>query len=253
MPEADIPRFTTWVYKTTRALSFSFTPEELPEITDAGGKLSEYVNGLLKDRRAMPGDDFLSRYATAADEAGELSPEEILSQVITLIAGGTDTTRGAMAMQVSLLLQHREQWDAVCRDASLIPGAVSEAMRYEPSVGGFGRLALEDLKIDGYNVPAKRFITLSTISAMRDPELYAEPDRFNIRRTDHPRWHMVFGGGAHRCLGEALARAELEEGLAALAARIPHLQLAGEPSRLLEHSGVRPITAMRVAWTRNLH
>lgn len=83
---------------------------------------------------------------------------------------------------------------------------------------------------------------------MRDPRLYADPDSFNIRRTDHPRWHVVFGGGVHRRLGEALARVELEEGLAALAARIRQLQLAGEPPRMEGHSGIRRITDMRVEW-----
>jgi cytochrome P450 len=136
----------------------------------------------------------------------------------------------------------------LCGDTTLIPGAVLEALRYEPSVAGFGRFTSEDIGIDDYLLPAHRLLTLSTLSAMRDPALYPEPDSFNIRRTDHPRWHMVFGGGAHRCLGEALARAELEEGLAALAARIPQMELKGEPAQLREHSGVRPVSGMQVAW-----
>src|SRR5262249_3569570 len=104
-----------------------------------------------------------------------------------------------------------------------------------------------------FRLPAHSFLTLSTMSAMRDPALYSEPDIFNIRRTDHPRWHLVFGGGPHRCLGEALARAELEEGLAALAARIPHIALKGEPAKLREHSAIRPISGMEVAWTSSAH
>jgi len=85
---------------------------------------------------------------------------------------------------------------------------------------------------------------------MRDPALYSDPDRFNIRRTDHPRRHIVFGGGAHRCLGEVLARAELEEGLAALAQRLPKLQLLGEPLRVFGHAGIRRVSPMKVGWAR---
>jgi cytochrome P450 len=151
-------------------------------------------------------------------------------------------------MQVSLLLQHRKQWDAVCRNAALIPGAVAEALRYEPSVGSVPRFTLAEIEIDGVTVPAHRLLTLSTVSAMRDPECHEEPDRFNIRRADQRTRHLVFGGGSHRCLGEALAKAELEEGLAVLAARLPQLQIIGEPAKMLGHSGIRRVTGMRVGW-----
>jgi cytochrome P450 len=85
---------------------------------------------------------------------------------------------------------------------------------------------------------------------MRDPALYAEPDSFNIRRTDHPRRHLVFGAGVHRCLGEVLARAELEEGLAALVERLPQLRVAGRPPTMFGHAGIRRVDAMRVSWPR---
>jgi cytochrome P450 len=248
IPEADIPSFTAWVYSFARTFSASFQDTEVPEIQDAGNKLVDYVASLLRERRASPTDDLLTEYTKAADEAGDLSPEEIVSQIVTVILAGSDTTRAAMAMQVALLLQHREQWDAVCQDNGLVPGAVLEGLRYEPSVGAFGRVTLEDIEIDGVTVPAHSVLALATMSAMRDPAAYAEPDTFNIRRTDHPRWHAVFAGGEHRCLGEALAKAELEEGLAALAARLPHLELLGEPPQMLGHGGIRQISPMHVVW-----
>jgi cytochrome P450 len=185
---------------------------------------------------------------SAVDEAGNLSPLETIVQIMTLILGGSDTTRAAMAVQVALLLQHREQWEAVCNDPALIPGAVSEALRYEPSVGSVPRVTLEDIELDGCVVPREQRLTLSTMSALRDPARYAEPDRFDIRRADHPARHPIFGGGVHRCLGELLARAELEEGLAALAARLPSLQLAGEPPTLTGHAGIRQLSGMRVRY-----
>jgi cytochrome P450 len=181
-------------------------------------------------------------------EAGNLSAAEILSQVVTIIIAGSDTTRGAIAVQVSLLLQHRDQWDAVCADAALIAPAVSEALRYEPVVGSIPRFTVEDIELGGYVVPRHSVLSLSTLSAMRDPAVYADPDRFDIRRNDHPRRHLIFGVGVHRCLGEVLARAELEESLAALTNRLPQLQLSGEPPSLLGHGGIRRIDAMRVKW-----
>lgn len=250
LPEADVPRFTGWVYRLAGALTASFTRDEVPEIETAARHLTAYVAELLAHRRATPGDDFLTSYAAAVQQEGNLSPIETLVQIVTVILAGSDTTRAAMAMQVALLLQHREQWNAVCRDSKLIPGAVSEALRYEPAVGSFPRFTLEDIEIDGCLVPRNHLLSLSTLSAMRDAARYTDPDSFNIRRTDHPQRHPAFGGGVHRCLGETLAKAELEEGLAALVERLPQLQLAGNPPTIHGHAGIRRVDGMRVSWPR---
>jgi cytochrome P450 family 103 len=249
--EGDIPQFTRWVYSISRAISFSFPRAEIPQMEDAARNLTEYVQNLLADRRTTPRMDFLSSYVLGVDATEKLSPIEVISQIITVIIAGSDTTRAAMAILVSLLLQHREQWEAVCNgDMGLIASAVSESMRYEPAVGSTPRFTMADIELAGYLVPAGSVLSLSTLSAMRDPALYTDPDRFNIRRTDHPRRHIVFGGGAHRCLGEALARAELEEALAALAERLPNLHLLNEPLRIFGHAGVRRVSGMRVGWAR---
>jgi cytochrome P450 len=213
LPKSDIPDFTRWVYGISRVVSHSFTPEEIPETEDAARHLNTYVAELIAQRRSSPRDDFLSAFATDLEPESNLSPLEMLSQIVSVIIAGNDTTRTAMALQVALLLQHREQWEAVLHDDALVPGAVMEALRYEPAVGSTPRFTLDDIQVGGYVVPAGHVLSLSTLSAMRDPALYSEPDSFNIRRNDHPRRHLVFGGGPHRCLGEMLARAELEEGL----------------------------------------
>jgi cytochrome P450 family 103 len=250
LPREDIPHFTRLVYEVSRVLSFTFKPEDAPKIEAATRQLQDYVESVLDDRRKAPRNDFLSSYLAAAEEAGELSPLEIIVQIMALIVGGTDTTRVASAMQVALLLRHPEQWDAVCRDPALIPAAVSEALRYDPSMASISRFTLEDIVVDGYTLPAGQFIMLSTMSAIRDERAYAQPDVFDIRRTDHRRLHPVFGAGPHRCIGEALARIELEEGLGALASRIPQLRLEGDPPTLRGHSGIRRIDSMHVAWRR---
>lgn len=248
LAEEDIPRFTRWVYTMARAITPSFAREEVPEIVDAADQLTAYVSELLANRRASPRDDFLTSYVRAMDAEGNLSPEETLAQIMTVILGGSDTTRSAMTIQVALLLQHPEQWEAVCRDPALIPGAVVESLRYEPSVGSVPRFTLDEIEIEGYVVPRNRMLSLSTLSAMRDSAVYADPDRFDIRRGDLSRKHPVFGNGVHRCLGEALAKAELEEGLAALSARLPQLRLVGEPPVVRGHGGIRQMSNMHVSW-----
>ncbi|GJD66451.1 cytochrome P450 [Methylobacterium frigidaeris] len=247
LPRADIPRFTRLAYEVSRVLSFTFAPDDVPDLEAAAVALRDYVIEILEARRSAPRDDLLSRFLAEAEAAGELTPQEVVIQIVQMIIGGTDTTRVAGAVQVALLLQHPAQWEAVGRDAGLIPAAVAESLRYEPSVGSVGRVARDDIVLDGHVLPAGRLILLSTMSALRDEAAYAQPDTFDIRRSDLPRLHPVFGGGAHRCIGEALARIELEEGLGALLRLTPDLRLAGAMPVLQGHSGIRRLNGLRVA------
>jgi hypothetical protein len=248
LPEADIPEFTQQVYALAPVLSSGFMPEQVPKFQAVTAALVRYTDELLQERHARPRNDFLTSYVQALDESCTLSAREALVQLVTILLAGSETTRSAMTIQTSLLLQHPDQWDAVCADSNLIPGAVLESLRYEPSVASFPRVTLEDLAIGDYVVPRGRMLSLSMMSAMRDPAVYTDPDRFDIRRTDHPRRHIVFGAGSHRCLGESLATAELEEGLAVLAARLPGLRLAGDPPVVSGSGGIRKVSPMRVQW-----
>ncbi|WP_244443294.1 cytochrome P450 [Bradyrhizobium sp. Ai1a-2] len=247
LPREDIPEFTLLVYVVTKAFFLGLGPDEVVEVEKAGQRLREYVDKVLDERRRRPRGDFLSAFLAAATEAGEMSPAEMLYQIFALIVGGTDTTRVAIAIQVALLLQHREQWEQVCRDPDLLSGAVAEAMRFEPSVGGTARVTSEDVDVGGTVIPAGQLVMLSTMSATRDEMAYDRPDVFDIHRTNQPRLHPIFGYGAHRCIGEAIARAELEESLGAIAARIPQLNL-DVPPKISGHFGIRRADVMRVSW-----
>ncbi|MDI4236217.1 cytochrome P450 [Bradyrhizobium sp. Arg237L] len=247
LPREDIPEFMLLVYVVSKVFFLGLSPDEVVEVEKAGQRLREYVDKVLDERRRGPRGDFLSAFLAAATEAGEMSPEEMLYQIFQLIVGGTDTTRVAIAVQVALLLQHREQWEQVCRDPDLVSGAVAEAMRFEPSVGGTARVTSEDVDVGGTVIPAGQLVTLSTMSAMRDEMTYDRPDIFDIHRTNQPRLHPIFGYGAHRCIGEAIARAELEESLSAIAARIPQLNLDVAP-KISGHFGIRRADTMRLSW-----
>ncbi|WP_027581183.1 cytochrome P450 [Bradyrhizobium sp. Ai1a-2] len=248
LPREDIPEFTRLVYVVTKIFSFGLYLDEIGKIEKAAQQLHDYVETAVDQHHHRPREDFLSAFLAAAAEAGELSPQEILYQIMPLIIGGTDTTRVALATQLALLLQHREQWAAVCDAPSLVPAAVTEAMRFEPTGASTVRVTRENVDVDGTVIPAGQLVTLSMMSAMRDEATYHRPDIFDIRRTDQPRLHPIFGFGAHRCIGEALARVELEESLSAITARIPQLQL-DTPPKITGHMGVRRIdAAMRVSW-----
>jgi len=249
IPPADIFRFTRDVYLVAKAFSSSFARRDVPALQVAADDLTFYTRELLQGRRGGPPNDFLSSYVAALDESEKLSAIETVIQIVTLILAGSDTTRAAMVIQTSLLLQHREQWDAVCRDFALVPGAVAESLRYEPAVASFMRVTLEDIDLDGCVVPRDRMVSLSTLAAMRDPAVYSDPDTFDIRRADQSRRHLVFGRGPHRCLGEVLAAVELEESLVALTSRLPDMRLVGSPPLIRGSGGIRAVDDMRVRWS----
>ena len=248
IPRDDAPRFAAMVYGMSRGIA-NFREEHFPGIEKSAGELTVYVEELLRSRRAEPRDDFLTDYLRTVDEDGSLSDAETLIQIVSLILAGSDTTRFGLTALVYLLLEHRDQWQAVCSDAGRAPDAVREALRFEPPVGSFGRVVTEPLELHGVTLAPGTLLHLSILSAQRDEAVFADPQRFDIDRDDHPRWSVSFGGGAHRCLGEALARAEMEEALIELSRRLPELQLAGPPPDFKGHMGIRGTAPMTVRWT----
>jgi cytochrome P450 family 103 len=247
LPESEMPRFRKLVYSVTRAFKVGFDQSQQAEIERDFGVLIAEVDRLLDQSKGQPRDDFLSRLVVDAEERFELSLDDIRWQVVTLIIGGSDTTRLALCSTLALLLSHPEQWQAFCQDPEgLKKQVVQEGLRFEPPIASFARVALEEIELDGFGLPAGSPVSVCLLSAMRDERLYADPFKFDIFRVDHPRWHPAFGTGQHRCLGEALARAELEECLAAIARLAPDTKLLRAPV-IRGLNGIRRIDQMRVA------
>lgn len=243
LPREEAPHFARLVYVVANLLVPVYPAEWHAEIETAAGELHDYVRLHLSRRIAAPQEDMLSRVVAAWRKTQAMSLDRLAHQVMGLIIGGSDTTRGAIAMTTALLLEHPDQWAALRADPSLIAGAVNEGLRFEPSIGSTVRLAAMPLMVDGVEIPAGQMIVLSTLSALRDPEAYPDPNRFDIRREGHPRDHLVFGGGVHRCIGEMLARAEIEEMIGAIARNAPEIALTRAP-RLEGFGGIRRITPM---------
>ncbi len=128
-------------------------------------------------------------------------------QIVSVVLGGSDTTRAAIVVMVGLLAE-RGLWQEVRRQPALIGAVVSESLRCEPAVGSLPRLTCRGDELDGTVVPAGRPVLLSTMSRPSRPGCLPNPDAFDLTRPPL-RWHPVFGGGEHRCLGEALAKIEM--------------------------------------------
>jgi cytochrome P450 len=245
LPRSDAQYFAPRVYDLAQAVAPRYPLVVHDEIEAAAADLFAYVEDHLRLRLEDPRGDLLSTLASDWRASQAMSFDSLVNQVLGILVGGSDTTRAGFAMLVALLLEHPLEWVAVKADQSLIPGAVAEGMRYDPSVGSIARFTSEPLEIGYVWLPAGVMLSVSTMSAMRDPALYADPGRFDIRRADHPRLHPVFGLGPHRCIGEMLARLEMEEGLAALISATPDIEMEAPP-RLLGFGGIRQITPMPV-------
>lgn len=245
-PPEDWEKFSRWVADAARGIGF-FRPEELPEIDAGVAALNQYVEELLSDRRRAPREDFLTSYARATAAAGDLTESEIRIQMAGVILAGSDTTRTGTAAVLSQLLQHPDQWAMVCADPDRWKKpAVEEGLRYDPPVGSVPRFTLRELEIEGVVIPEGRVVSMSLIAGLRDPDVYPEPEKFDIRREGIPKWNIAFGGGAHRCLGEALARAEMEESIATIARLAPNTKLVGKPPTIKGSAAIRQIDAMTV-------
>ncbi len=225
VPPGDFAKFHAWSSDLSLAFGSRIAAER-SRIETALVQLSAYVDGLLAERRRAPRDDLISGLIAVEEQGDRLSPEELRAMVTVLIFGGQDTTQCQLACSLATFLDHPDQWELLAKDPDVATGAAEEVLRYEPAGSGSPRVATEDFRYRELEIPAGTIAHPSTPSANRDPEIYPDPDRFDITR-HHPEPQLTFGGGVHYCLGAALARAELQEALPILARRLPKLEPDG--------------------------
>lgn len=244
-PVCEASYFASRIYEMASAIGPVYPMAKHARVEIAAREAFAYVEAQMTARLAAPADDLLSKLVTDWDQTRGVEFSCLVNQVLAFMLGGSDTTRAAFANTVSLLRQRPDDWAALQADPSLVPRAISESMRFDPSVGNIPRFTLEPIEIGGTIVPAGVLLQLSTMSAMRDPQMYSQPDEFVMRRTDHPRLHLVFGHGPHRCIGEMLARLEMGESLKALLEAAPGIEIETAP-RMIGFGGIRQITPMIV-------
>ncbi|GAA3141210.1 cytochrome P450 [Nonomuraea roseoviolacea] len=216
----------------------------------AGARLNAYLDDLVGRKLAEPADDLLSRL-TERVEAGELSRAEAAQMGVLLLIAGHETTANMIALGTLALLRHPDQL-ALLResdDPKLVAGAVEELLRYlNITHSGRRRVALEDIEIAGQVIRAGEGMIMANDVANRDPAVFPGPDELDLRRD--ARRHVAFGFGVHQCLGQPLARMELQVVYSTLYRRIPTLSLATELDRVpFKHDGqVYGVYELPVTW-----
>ncbi|CAL9351468.1 Mycinamicin IV hydroxylase_epoxidase [Streptomyces sp. enrichment culture] len=239
VPARDRNRFAYW------SDSFlSVTRYTADEIHTAQQEFVAYMSGHIAAKRAEPADDLLSALIARNEDAkgegdddGGLSDDELVATGMGLLVAGHETTANMIGKMVSLLLADRSRWERLLADPSLVRTAVEESLRFDTNLGfGVLRYLGEDAGIGGHLVPAGSTVVCSMPAANRDERAFGDADTMDLARTPNP--HLTFGAGPHSCLGQALARTELQVVLETLLARVPTLRLAVPVAELRKTEGL---------------
>ncbi|MFJ9373506.1 cytochrome P450 [Streptomyces sp. NPDC101455] len=191
---------------------------------DARDQLEAYLGELIDRKQLSPGEGVLDDLVRDQLSQGALDREELISLAIILLVAGHETTANMISLGTYTLLLHPERLAELRDDPGLLPDAVEELMRSLSIVDGLMRQALEDIEVDGTTIRAGEGVIFSAAVINRDEDVYTAPDTLDWHRPT--RHHVSFGFGIHQCLGQNLARAELEIALRSLFDRLPTLRLA---------------------------
>ncbi len=184
-----------------------------------------YCQKLVADAKVTPGDNLVTDLVNLQAAGDDISDHEIASFLYSLLFAGHETTTTLISNSVVQLMQNPTAWEAIKADPSKIPGAVEEVLRTAGSIFSWRRTAMVDTEINGVAIPKEGQLLLLMGSANRDPEMFANPDDFDITR-QNARQHLSFGFGIHYCIGNMLGKLQTKVALEELVNNVPTMQLA---------------------------
>jgi cytochrome P450 len=220
--------------------------DRMPILTEGMKGMVEYVSPLVDERIVRPGDDFISVLASG-EKKGVFTRHQVLVNTSLLLLAGHETTINLICNGTLAFIEHPDQWARYKKDpAGQAKWATEECLRYDAPVKSIQRLASQDIEVRGKVMEKNDRIRWFISSANRDPNVFAEPNKFDITRQPNP--HVAFGNGVHHCLGATLARVEGQEVFKALAERFPGLQLQSEELDYQPSITFRSLKSLPVTW-----
>ena len=225
--ESRVGEFREWSEASILSLAAIRTPEQEERMTWGSENLSAYFHELIAQRRENPQDDLISDLTIAQKDGLNLTDDEIEVNLIGLLIGGNLTTSDLIGNGTWLFLTHPDQKTALMDDPSLAAAAVEEVLRYEAPVGITTRVMSEEREIRGCPIKPHQGMMMSLHAANRDPDVFENPDVFDITRKHTS--HVAFGGGSHICIGAPLARLEAQQAFVKIFEKYPNLRLADKP------------------------
>jgi cytochrome P450 len=229
LPESDYPRMLQLTQELFGAEDPEFQRDESTTQLDVIMDFFSYFSGITAQRRAAPGDDLASVFATATLNGEPLNDFSTFGFYLIIATAGHDTTSNAVAGGLLALLEHPHELAKLQADPSLIDAATDELIRWVSPVKHFMRTAQQDYDLAGTKIAKGDWVLLSYQSANRDEAVFDDPFRFDVTRPDASK-HLAFGFGRHYCLGAHLAKLEVKALFAELIPRLESIELAGTPS-----------------------
>jgi cytochrome P450 len=224
-PGDDWRLFSDWADDFFKLFTWNVAEYE-NDILTAWGQLDDYIDGMVATRRESLTDDLISELIRAEDDGDRLTISELRMLAAGILMAGTDTTRNQVAAAIDVFCDYPEQWELLAQRPELAMKAVEEVMRFSPVIFGAMRMTTDDVEIADVMIPAGTFVMCNTAAANHDPDVYVEPERFDITREDAPPM-QTFGAGAHYCLGANLARREIADALRVMSSRLHNLRRDG--------------------------
>ncbi|BBY59629.1 cytochrome P450 [Mycolicibacterium sarraceniae] len=247
VPE-DHATLLAWSDDMVIALSSVASEESLLLAANALTAYNEFMAGFVEQRRREPADDLVSVLINAEVDGQRLTDEQILAETLLILIGGDETTRHTLSGGTAELSRHRNQWEALRGNDTLLPAAVEEMLRWTSPIKNMCRTLTADTNFHGITLHAGEKMLLLFESANFDETVFGDPDVFRIDRA--PNNHVSFGFGTHFCLGNQLARLELTAMTRRVLARLPDLRLAdGAELPLRPANFVSGLEAMPVEFT----
>lgn len=224
VPASDSAAISSDIHSAVAIIESVQKPPEVKAKADAAMvRLKDYFRDLTNERRKNLGEDLLSAMIQDFDAGKFLDETELLANTILMYIGGHETTTDSMSLAVLSLFRNPDELQRLRADPSIMRTAVEELIRYDGTAQGFSRAPVRDVQVGDKIVPAGTFILMLIGAANRDPSVFPDPDRLDLTRGAVKA--VGFGGGAHVCVANMLARLELNTGLTELLKRKPNLSL----------------------------
>ena len=250
VPDEDRERITDWIFPLVSGRGVVRDAATTAAANRATTELRAYFGGLVEQRRQAPTEDLISQLLAAQTKAPTLlTDDDLFALIVAVYAGGHTPGVALIASTLLALLQFPDQLKRLQADPSLLPAAIEEGLRFNsPTQSPNPLVALEDVALGNKVLRKGDVVTVILAAANRDPDIFPDPDQFDIRRT--PNRHLAFSAGAHFCLGAMMTRMEAQCILGALTQRLSGLRLACEPRELVwtPHDRFRTLAALPVAF-----
>ena len=248
VPDDEVPRVKAGSWNRILFVYGHPSDDVQQQAAEGMAEFWRYAEGLVESRRQQPREDFISDLVHAKDTEGEsLMPAQAATIVLNLLFAGHETTTGLLGNAFRRLLADRTAWQAICEDPALIPNAVEEILRLDSSVIAWRRRTTQAVAIGEIPIPANAGLLLMLGSANRDPAVFPDPDRLDIRRANAEE-HLSFGSGPHFCLGAPLARLQARVVLEEVSSRLPDLRLANARLQFAPNVSFRGPLSLPVEW-----